>query len=235
MGRSVELKQPSEKPRVDAVPASSAASDAPLFRAAMFWAIAGIVYNFVEGIVSVWFGASEETLALFGFGVDSFIEAASAVGIALMVLRIWRAPEAPRSPFESTALFITGWCFHLLALGLVAGALVNLWRGSQPHTTLPGVVISGISIAVMWIMLAAKLRIGRQLGSRAMVADAKCTQVCIYMSVVLLASSALYELTGIGYIDSLGAMAIAYFAYREGVESLNHAAGQHTCCGETCE
>ena len=95
---------------------------------------------------------------------------------------------------------------------------------------MPGVVISMISIAVMWIMLLAKLRIGRRLGSDAIVADARCTQVCIYMSIALLAASAIYELTGIGYIDSLGAVAIAYFSYREGVESLEKAAGQHTCC-----
>jgi divalent metal cation (Fe/Co/Zn/Cd) transporter len=206
------------------------ADDAPLFRSAMFWAIFGIVYNLVEGVVSVWLGAEEETLSLFGFGIDSFIEAVSAVAIGVMVLRIWRSPESPRSSFESTALTITGWCFHLLALGLLAGAALNLWQGNQPTTTIGGVVIAAISIAVMWIMLAAKLRIGRALHSNAMVADAKCTQVCIYMSLVLLAASGLYELTHIGYVDSIGAVAIAWFSYREGVEALDKAAGK-TCCG----
>lgn len=215
---------------------SSAQHEAPLFRAAMFWAIAGIVYNLVEGIVSVWLGVKEETLSLLGFGVDSFIEAVSAVAIAVMVLRIWRSPATPRSSFESLALTITGWCFHLLAIVLVVGAAFNVWQGKHPQTTIAGVIIAAISIAVMWLMLAAKLRIGRALHSDAMVADAKCTQVCIYMSVVLLISSGLYELSrlyglrGIGYIDSLGALAIAYFSYREGVEALEKASGQHTCC-----
>lgn len=215
---------------------STAKHDLPLFRAAMFWAIAGIIYNLIEGIVSVWLGAEEETLSLFGFGVDSFIEAVSAVAIAVMVLRIWRSPTAPRSSFESFALTITGWCFHLLALALVIGAAINVWQGNSPRTTIAGVVIATLSISVMWVMLAAKLRIGRALHSEAMVADAKCTQVCIYMSVVLLISSGLYELSrlyglsGIGHIDSLGALAIAYFSYREGVEALEKASGLHTCC-----
>jgi divalent metal cation (Fe/Co/Zn/Cd) transporter len=148
----------------------------------------------------------------------------------MMVLRVWRSPDAPRSVFESTALSVTGWCLYLLALGLVVGAGINLWQGKEPKTTLPGVIISSISIAVMWIMLAAKLRIGRALESQAMVADAKCTQVCIYMSVVLLAASGLYELTHIGYFDSIGALAIAYFSYREGKEALDLAAGKE-CCG----
>lgn len=207
---------------------------APLFRAAMFWAVAGVVYNIAEGTISVWLGAEEETLALFGFGVDSFIEAASAVAIAVMVLRIWRSPDHPRSRFESAALMVTGWCFYMLAIGLVAGAGLNIWQGNQPRTTIAGVIISAISIGVMWIMLAAKLRIGRALHSDAMVADARCTQVCIYMSLVLLAASALYELTKIGYVDSLGAAAIAWFSYREGKETLDKAVGRDSCCGHEC-
>jgi divalent metal cation (Fe/Co/Zn/Cd) transporter len=209
----------------------SADEQTRLFRAALLWAIAGVVYNLVEGVASVWLGAEEETLALFGFGIDSFIEAVSAMGIAMLVLRVWRSPDAPRGRFESTALTITGWCFHLLAAGLVVGAGLQIYQGATPQTTWPGVVISCLSIAVMWIMLAAKLRIGRKLGSDAIVADAKCTQVCIYMSLVLLAASGLFQLTGWRYFDSLGAVAIAYFSYREGVEALAKAAGQDACCG----
>lgn len=212
-----------------------------MFRAAMFWAVFGIVYNVLEGVLSTWIGLSEETLALFGFGLDSFIEAVSAVSIGVMVARIWQSPDSGRGRFEATSLWVTGWCFHLLAIGLVIGALLNLWQGNRPQTTWPGVVISTVSIAVMWVMLSAKLRIGRQLKSDAMVADARCTQVCIYMSIVLLASSALYELTaallgvGLSYIDGLGALAIAYFSYREGAESLDKASGKHTCCRHGCE
>jgi divalent metal cation (Fe/Co/Zn/Cd) transporter len=220
--------------RMESQPAVAGTNAAPLFRAAMFWAIAGIVYNLVEGIISVWLGAEEETLALFGFGVDSFIEAVSAVAIAVMVLRIWRSPDHPRSRFESTALMVTGWCFYVLSIGLVAGAGLNIWQGSQPRTTIAGVIISAISIGVMWIMLAAKLRIGRTLHSDAMIADARCTQVCIYMSVVLLAASGLFELTKIGYVDSVGAVAIAWFSYREGKEALDKAAGRETCCDHAC-
>lgn len=214
------------------LPILTATTDqAPLFRAALFWAIFGIAYNIVEGVASVWLGAEEETLSLFGFGLDSFIEAISAVAIAVMVLRIWRSPGAPRSGFEATALTITGWCFYVLAFSLLLGAAINVWQGNRPQTTLAGVIIAAISIAVMWIMLAAKLRIGRVLGSNAMIADAQCTRVCIYMSVVLLAASGLYELTKIGYVDSLGAIAIAWFSYREGREALDKAAGRETCCG----
>src|SRR5690349_24729569 len=113
--------------------ATPTTDDTPLFRSAMFWAMFGIVYNLVEGVVSVWFGTEQETLSLFGFGVDSFIEAISALAIAVMVLRIWRSPDAPRSRFEATALSVTGWCFYVLALGLVVGAAINVWQGTRPE------------------------------------------------------------------------------------------------------
>jgi hypothetical protein len=45
-----------------------------LFRMAQWLAIATIVYNILEGLVSVYFGFEDESLALFGFGIDSFIE-----------------------------------------------------------------------------------------------------------------------------------------------------------------
>lgn len=217
-------------------PPSDASHEPRLFRQAMSWAIFGIVYNLIEGIVSTWLGASDETLALFGFGVDSFIEAVSAMGIAVMVVRIGRSPDSPRGPFESRALWITGWCFYLLAAGLIIGAAYGVYLGSRPTTTVPGVIISCISLAVMWAMLQAKLRIGRALHSDAMVADAKCTQVCIQMSLVLLAASGLYEVTkyflgyGIGYFDTIGSVAIAWFSYQEGKEALDKAAGRETCC-----
>jgi divalent metal cation (Fe/Co/Zn/Cd) transporter len=153
-----------------------------------------------------------------------------------MVWRIRRAENPDHDRFESWALRITGVCFYALALILAVGGGINLWRGTQPSSTLAGVVIAIISISVMWAMLAAKLRIGRALHSDAMVADAHCTQVCIYMSVVLLIASLLYETTGIGYVDALGSLALAWFSYLEGAEAFEKAAGRHHCgCEHKCD
>src|SRR5438128_1805521 len=77
-------------------------------------AIFTIVYNLVEGIVATYFGYNDETIALFGFGVDSFIELISGFGILVMILRIKSHPESPRSGFEVTALKITGYSFYAL-------------------------------------------------------------------------------------------------------------------------
>ena len=199
---------------------------------ALWLAFFTIFYNLLEGLISIFFGISEETLTLFGFGVDSFIEVMSGIGILAMVLRIRQNPEMPRSQFEMTALRVTGTSFYLLAIGLAATAIYNLFTAHKPETTLPGLIISIISITVMWALVMGKRKVGRTLNSSPILADANCTMVCIYMSLVLLASSLIYQLTGFGFIDSMGALGLIYFSYSEGKESFEKAAGLDDCCDD---
>ena len=192
---------------------------------ALWLALFTIFYNLLEGLISVYFGAQDETLTLFGFGVDSFIEVLSGIGILAMVLRIRQHPDAPRSQFEKTALRITGTSFYLLVAGLAITSIYNLFTAHKPTTTLPGLIISLISIAVMWALVSGKRKVGSALNSQPILSDANCTMVCIYMSVVLLASSLIYQFTGFGFVDSLGALGLIYFSYSEGREAFEKAAG----------
>jgi divalent metal cation (Fe/Co/Zn/Cd) transporter len=190
----------------------------------LWLALFTILYNLAEGLISIFFGVRDETLTLFGFGVDSFIEVMSGVGILAMVLRIRQNPETPRSQFERTALRVTGASFYLLVAGLAITAVYNLYIAHKPETTLPGLIISFVSIAVMWLLVLGKRKVGYALDSLPILADANCTTVCIYMSLVLLASSLVYKLTGFGFIDSIGALGLIYFSYHEGKESFEKAA-----------
>ncbi len=190
-----------------------------------FWlAIFTIFYNGVEGLISVFLGFSDEALTLFGFGVDSFIEVMSGIGILAMVLRIRQHPNTPRSQFEKAALRVTGTSFYLFAVGLGITSIYNLFTSHKPETTLPGLIISVVSIAVMWLLVLGKRRVGHTLTSSPILADANCTMVCIYMSIVLLAASLIYELSGFGFVDSIGALGLIYFSYNEGKESFEKAA-----------
>ena len=189
-----------------------------LFKIAFGLAVFTILYNIAEGCISLYFGYENESLALFGFGVDSFIEVLSGFGIAHMVLRVRSHPDSNRDSFERTALTITGLAFYVLVAGLIATSMYNLWTGRKPETTLWGVVISIISIAVMAALLYYKKRVGRQLSSDAILADAECTKVCIYMSVVLLVSSGMYEVTRIPFMDIVGTLGLAYLSFNEGRE-----------------
>lgn len=199
------------------------------YRLAFVLSLLTILANLVEGGFSTILGQRDGTLALFGFGLDSFIEVISAVGISSMILRIAQQPESPRSKFEVTALKITGVSFYLLTAALVLTAIVNLVTNAKPETAVSGLIISLISLSVMIFLYRAKLGAGRRLNSDPIIADANCTKTCIYMSVVLLASSLIYMLTGLAFIDTLGAIGIAWFAFGEGREAFEKAAGRETC------
>ncbi|MGD1044904.1 MAG: cation transporter [Bacteroidota bacterium] len=189
-----------------------------LYKIAFGLAFFTILYNIAEGLISMYFGYKDESLTLFGFGADSFIEVLSGLGIAHMVLRIQRQPDNNRDNFERTALIITGYSFYALVIGLVGTSMYNLWMGRKPETTLWGVIISIISIAVMLALVLSKTKVGRRLNSDAMLADAECTKVCISMSIILLVSSGIYELTQFAFIDTIGTLGLAYLSFKEGRE-----------------
>lgn len=207
-----------------------------LYRWAYLMAVITIAYNIVEGVVSVSFGLEDETMALFGFGLDSFVEVISGVGIWHMIRRL-RTNHGNANPdqFEQQALRVTGTAFYLLTAGLVIVATVNLVYRHKPETTVWGIIISVISILTMWALMHYKLRVGRELNSQAIIADANCTKTCLYLSLVLLLASAGYELTGIGSLDSIGTIVIAWLSFREGREAFQKAAGKMTCgCQGQC-
>jgi divalent metal cation (Fe/Co/Zn/Cd) transporter len=185
-----------------------------------------IFYNIIEGIVSMFLGYSDETLTLFGFGADSFIEVMSGAGIAMMIFRLRQNPESSKTRFEIKALKTTGFAFFLLSAGLLAGIVLNLISSHKPITTLWGVVISVISVIVMIWLMKAKRSIGKKLDSDPIIADANCTKVCVYMSIVLLLSSLIYELTGFAYADLIGAAGLIYFSVTEGKEAFEKAKGK---------
>jgi divalent metal cation (Fe/Co/Zn/Cd) transporter len=199
------------------------------YRVALFLSVLTIVANLIEGAFSTVLGQKDGTLALFGFGLDSFIEVISAVGITMMILRVARNPKSPRSKFEITALKITGASFYILTIGLVITSVLNLISRSKPETALSGMIISVISLSVMFFLYRAKLKVGRALNSDSIIADANCTKTCIYMSVVLLASSLIYMISGFSFIDIIGARGIAWFSFSEGREAFEKASGKEEC------
>ncbi|MEL7589682.1 MAG: cation transporter [Anaerolineaceae bacterium] len=202
------------------------------YKNALYLSLFTILANLVEGTFSTILGQRDGTLALFGFGLDSFIEVISAVGITVMILRIAREPESPLSKFEVSALKVTGISFYLLTAGLVITAILNLVTGAKPETAISGLIISLISLSVMIFLYRAKMGVGGRLNSDPIIADANCTKTCIYMSLVLLGSSLIYTLTGFGFIDTIGAVGLAWFSFTEGRESFEKASKRmyDSCC-----
>ena len=201
---------------------------------ALWLSVITVVYNIIEGLVSVYFGSADDTLVLLGFGVDSFVEVISGIGILHMVLRMQRSEIKDFDKFERLALRITGIAFIVLAIGLVAGSILNIVNKTKPETTFAGIIIAIISILSMYFLMNYKLKTGKALNSEAIIADAHCTKTCLYLSFILLISSLLYEFFKISYIDIIGSLGIAWYAFSEGRESLEKARKKKLSCG-CCE
>lgn len=205
-----------------------------LLKTASLLAIITIFYNIAEGFVSVLFGIADETIALLGFGLDSYVEVISGIGIWHMIKRTRENRDsALPDRFERQALRITGTAFYILALSLCATSIFNLYYSHIPETTFWGVIIALVSIVFMLILIRYKIKVGRELDSQAIIADANCSKACLYLSVILLLSSAGYEMTGIAWLDSAGAILIAALSLKEGREAFQKAKGKACGC-QTC-
>ncbi len=171
-----------------------------------------IAYNLLEGLVSMHFGWADDSVALFGFGADSFIEVASA-GLVL-----WKLLDHGNLARERKATSAIGWLFLGLGAGVAGGALLQLAGRRHPPTTVPGLVISALSLAFMVFLWRAKLKTAKGLDSAAVAADAACSRACIQLSAVLFAGSlAFLAAPALWWTDASAALVLALLIAREGL------------------
>jgi divalent metal cation (Fe/Co/Zn/Cd) transporter len=200
---------------------ASPASD--WLRHAKVLALITIAYNLAEGLASMAFGWSDDSMALFGFGADSFIEVFSA-GLILWRLRAGVAPGESMSR-ERKATKGIGTSFLLLAAGVAGAALLQLAGRRHPETTVPGLVVSLLSLGAMGFLWREKKAAAKALDSRALASDAACSLACLQLSAVLLAGSLLYLLSPrLWWMDSAAAIALAALIAKEGWEMRRAAA-----------
>jgi divalent metal cation (Fe/Co/Zn/Cd) transporter len=170
-------------------------------------------YNLLEGAVALGFGVKDDSVALWGFGLDSLVEVASG----LVVLWRLRDPGAPCGRRERRATAAIGWLFLVLASGVALGAVRNLLVREVPQTTLPGLVIALVSLSFMLFLWRAKRAAAVALDSAALAGDAACSLACIQLSGVLLGGSLLFRLSpALGWVDAAAALALAGLIAREG-------------------
>lgn len=186
-------------------------------------------WNLIEGIVSVGFGAKAESLSLFGFGLDSFVE----VGSALMVL--WRLRHEGASPRERTAAKVIGALFLLLAVSVAYGAAHRLVTRETPDSSLPGLIISLLSLAFMAWLWRAKRTLATTTCSPTLAADAACSLACIQLSGVLLAGSLLFLVAPkLWWADAAASLILAALIGREGWNIRKAAAREDFAGGCGC-
>jgi divalent metal cation (Fe/Co/Zn/Cd) transporter len=177
-----------------------------------------IGWNTLEGTLAVVFGALAGSISLVGFGIDSFIEVASGATL------LWRlsvdADEERRGRNEKTALRIVGLCFMAPSAYIAYGAISDLSAHRAPERSIPGIVLAIASLIIMPLLSRAKRRVGTSLISAAMQADAKQSDVCMYLSAILLGGLGLNAVLGLWWSDSLAALVMVPLILREGMKGL---------------
>lgn len=177
-------------------------------------------WNVVEGIVAIAAALAAASVALLGFGIDSFVESAS--GLVL----VWRlraegsaADHEAIEALERRALKLVALSLFLLAAFVVLKAGWALWQQEHPEASALGIAVTGLSIAVMWWLARAKRTTARALGSRALEADSFQTTACWWLSVIVLVGIGLNALFGWWWADPVAAIGMGYFLVREGREA----------------
>ena len=190
------------------------------------WATIG--YNSLEALIAIGAGLVAGSVALVGFGLDSVIELSSSLA-GLWRLRADPSPEH-RARAERQSLRFIGVCFLALAAYVLLEASDTLWARKRPDASLVGMVIAGGSLVVMPALARAKRRVAAQLASRALTAEARQTDICAYLSAILLGGLLLNAILGWWWADPLAALAMVPLIGREGVQAVRG----RTVCADGC-
>jgi cation diffusion facilitator family transporter len=195
-----------------------------LHRRALWLEYSTVGWNVVEAVVAIGAGAVAGSVALIGFGADSAIEVISAVGL------LWRLRKAgphaavnEESAAEKRALYVVAVTFFVLAGYITWEAVRSLISREPPLSSPVGIILAVLSLLVMTGLASVKQRTGREMGSRALVADSKETWVCSYLSLTLLLGVGAYAVFGWWWADPVGALAMLPVILWQGWETLAEA------------
>jgi len=183
-------------------------------------------WNVIEGLVAVTAALAARSVALLGFGLDSFVETASAL------ILVWRLgaerdaavagralDQAAIERLDRRAHRLVGLSLFLLAGYVSLDALWTLWQRERPEPSLPGIAITALSLGVMVWLARAKRRAAARLGSRALAADSFQTTACWWLSLITLGGIGLNLLFDWSWADPLAALAMTWFLAAEGREA----------------
>ena len=192
-----------------------------LNRKALLLSYFTVIYNILEGIISIAAGLmAGGSIALIGFGLDSFVESLSGC------VMIWRfrkhdtISEEEEERIERKAEKLIGITFFVLGAYVLFESVRKLYSRSPADPSVLGIVIAVVSIIVMPVLFYLKYRTGKAIGSRSLVADSKETLACVFLSVALLIGLTLNQLYGFWQADPIVGLIIVFFLVKEGYETL---------------
>lgn len=208
--------------------AQAAGNRADLIRRGRYLEYFTIGYNSLEGLIALGAGIFAGSIALVGFGFDSLIEVTSGVVL------LWRlhadVDEVRRERVEAISLRIVGVCFLALALYVSHDSVESLIGREPPDESVVGIALAAVSLIVMPLLVRAKRRVARGINSGALMADSKQTELCTYLSAILLIGLLLNALFGWWWADPVAALIMVPIIIKEGIEALRG----ETCCDHEC-
>ncbi len=191
-----------------------------LYRRAFWLSYFTVGYNIIEGIISIFAGILAGSIALVGFGLDSFVESLSG---GVMVWRFRKQEELSEEEekrFENKAVRFVAYTFFILGAYVFYESIKKLYFKEIPGPSFLGIAIAIISIIIMPILFYAKYQTGKSLNSRSLIADSKETLACTFLSIALLLGLGLNYHYGFWQADPIVGLIIVIFLMREGYETL---------------
>ena len=192
----------------------------PLHRKALSLSYFTVGYNILEGIVSILAGLLAGSIALIGFGLDSFVESLSGSVMIWRFRKHEQMSEEEEERIEAKAVRLIAYTFFILGAYVLYESIKKLYLQEMPDPSLFGIIIAIVSIIVMPVLFYMKYRTGKTINSRSLVTDSKQTLVCCILSVALLIGLGLNYLYGFWQADPIVGLVTVIFLIREGYIAL---------------
>ena len=185
-------------------------------------------YNILEGVASVLVGIFAGSIALVGFGLDSFIESLSGGVMIWRFGKHGKISKEEEEKIEAKAIKLIAYTFFILGTYVLFESVKKLYLHEVPNPSFTGIIIAIISIVVMPILFLLKYRTGKTIKSKSLIADSKQTLICVTMSIALLVGLGTNYLYGLWWTDAVVGLVIVGFLIKEGYTTLKE--GDVCCC-----
>lgn len=192
------------------------------YRSGLILSYFTVIYNVIEGIVSILLGILTGSAALIGFGSDSFIESLSGSVMIWRLRKHGKISEEEEERVERVAATRVGWTFFILAAYVAYESITSLMHHEAPEPSLLGIVIAILSLIIMPVLTYLKYRTGKAIKSASLVADSKQTLVCVLMSVALLVGLLLNYYFGLWWADPIAGLFFVGLLAWEGYKAIRY-------------
>jgi cation diffusion facilitator family transporter len=196
-----------------------------LYRKGLFLEYFTVGYNIIEAFAAIVFGSIANSIALIGFGLDSVVESLSGFVLIWRLRQHGKIPEAEEERIEKKAARFVALTFFVLGFYVLFQSLKKLIGKEISDPSLPGIIIAIVSMLIMPVLTWQKYRTGKQIQSRALIADSKETLACAFLSVALLLGLGSNYLFGFWQADPVAGLIIVIFLFREGLEGWKESKG----------